>query len=105
MLLLLEHCINHPARLPPGEAETLTGQLDGWRLADDYLERSFEFGSYQDTIAFVNALAWIAQRENHHPELTVSFGECRVRWCTHSAGGLTRNDFICAAKVDALFLA
>lgn len=64
--------------------------------------RVFEFKNYYQTIAFVNAVAWIAHTENHHPDLTVSYNRCRVRYSTHAIKGLSENDFICAAKVDAL---
>ncbi|WP_043647944.1 4a-hydroxytetrahydrobiopterin dehydratase [Chitinilyticum litopenaei] len=105
MLLLLEHCSPNPERLTSPAAEALSEQVADWQLGGDCLERRFEFADFHDTMAFVNAVAWIAHSEAHHPELAVSFGECRVRWSTFSAGGLTRNDFICAAKINALFLA
>ena len=56
-------------------------------------------------MAFVNAVAWLAHREDHHPDMTVSFNQCRVAYSTHAISGLSENDFICAAKVDALFSA
>lgn len=75
-----------------------------WRLADDgkSISRLFEFTGYNRTIGFVNAVAWIANTEGHHPDLEVTYQRCRVRWWTHAVGGLTENDFICAAKVDRL---
>jgi 4a-hydroxytetrahydrobiopterin dehydratase len=54
-------------------------------------------------MAFVNATAWISHRSDHHPDLTVGYSRCKVSYSTHDAGGLTRNDFTCAAKLDALF--
>jgi 4a-hydroxytetrahydrobiopterin dehydratase len=54
-------------------------------------------------MAFVNALAWISHREDHHPDLAVGYNQCRVTYWTHAVGGLSENDFICAAKCDALF--
>jgi 4a-hydroxytetrahydrobiopterin dehydratase len=86
-------------------AGNLMSQLDdGWNLADDGLEisRDFQFKDFHQTMAFVNAVAWIAHREDHHPDLEVGYGHCRVRFSTHAVGGLSQNDFICAAKVDEL---
>lgn len=66
------------------------------------LEARFHFGDYWRTTAFVNAVAWIAHREDHHPEIRFGYNEATVSWWTHAVNGLTENDFICAAKVDAL---
>jgi 4a-hydroxytetrahydrobiopterin dehydratase len=74
----------------------------GWALAGGAIEKTYAFTDYHRTIAFVNALAWIAHTEDHHPELRVAYGRCTVRFDTHSVGGISLNDFICAAKVDAL---
>jgi 4a-hydroxytetrahydrobiopterin dehydratase len=75
-----------------------------WRLAADgkSISRIYEFPGYNRTIGFVNAIAWIANTEGHHPDLEVHYQRCVVRWWTHAVGGLTENDFICAAKVDLL---
>jgi len=78
-------------------------ELPGWALQDSALERSFAFRDYHETIAFVNALAWVVHAEDHHPELVVGYNRCRVRWNTHSVGGISENDFICAARTDAVF--
>jgi 4a-hydroxytetrahydrobiopterin dehydratase len=82
----------------------LLARLDGWTLGQDCVEiqRSYPFKDYYQTIAFVNAVAWIAHQEDHHPEIEVGYNRCRVRFSTHSVGGLSENDFICAAKIDAL---
>lgn len=66
------------------------------------IHRSFRFANFHETMAFVNALAWIAHREDHHPDLEVGYNRCVVRYSTHAAGGLTENDFICAARIDRL---
>lgn len=66
------------------------------------ISRTYHFNNFYETIAFVNALAWIANQEDHHPDLEVSYKQCKVHFSTHSIGGLSENDFICAAKVDAL---
>jgi 4a-hydroxytetrahydrobiopterin dehydratase len=86
-------------------AGNLMSQLDDeWKLADDGSEisRDYEFKDFHQTMAFVNAVAWIAHREDHHPDLELGYGHCRVRFSTHAVGGLSQNDFICAAKVDDL---
>lgn len=76
--------------------------LDGWTWQNHALEKSIDFGDFHETMAFINALAWVCHRENHHPMLTVTFKRCVVRFETHSVGGVSMNDFICAAKVNAL---
>jgi 4a-hydroxytetrahydrobiopterin dehydratase len=79
--------------------------LPDWSLAvqDPAITRSYRFSNYYETIAFVNALAYVMHREDHHPDLQVSYNRCIVKFNTHSAGGITQNDFICAAKCDAVF--
>lgn len=88
--------------LPDAAVAQLLGALPGWRLAGSAIERSFEFRNYYETMAFVNATAWISHAEDHHPDLEVGYRTCRVRYTTHAIGGLSENDFICAAKIDAL---
>lgn len=78
-------------------------QLKGWSIEDGRLVKLYPFSNYYQTIAFVNALAWISHREDHHPDLAVGYNQCRVAYWTHAIGGLSENDFICAAKCDALF--
>ena len=77
-------------------------QMSGWHLKDGAIEKTYSFKNYFETIAFVNALAWICNTEDHHPDLLVSYSRCVVRFKTHSVGGISINDFICAAKADAL---
>ena len=90
------------APLAPNEVSTLLALLDGWSVNGNTLEKTFRFPGYEQTMAFVNAVAWIAQREDHHPDLHVGYSSCRVAYSTHAIGGLSENDFICAAKVEAL---
>ena len=85
------------------EVQAQLVELQGWQFVAGAIERSFAFRDYHETIAFVNALAWIVHREDHHPELIVGYNRCRVRWNTHSVDGISENDFICAAKTDAVF--
>ena len=87
------------------QAKELMGALhSAWSLDEsaESIERFFEFPAFGRTIAFVNAVAWIATVEGHHPELTVNYGSCNVMYRTHSIDGLSDNDFICAAKIDRL---
>lgn len=86
-------------------ATALLGQLDeGWSLENEarVLRREFRFKNYYQTMAFVNAVAWIAHREDHHPDMEVGYNRCLIRYSTHAIGGLSDNDFICAARIDAL---
>ncbi len=84
------------------EISRLLEQTPGWVLAADAIEKRYTFPDFHRTMGFVNALAWVANTEDHHPDLLVSYGQCTVRFNTHSVGGISINDFICAAKVDAL---
>ena len=77
----------------------------GWKLIDGALEKPFAFPNFHATMAFVNALAWVAHREDHHPDLAVSYGRCTVRFNTHDVGAISVRDFHCAAAVDALLKA
>ena len=77
-------------------------QALGWRLIDGALEKSFSFTDFHQTMGFVNALAFMANTENHHPDLQVSYGRCTVRFNTHDVNGISVSDFFCASKVDAL---
>ena len=95
---------------PPLTAQAqseLLAQLPGWAVdaqapGGGTLFKSFSFPDHHHTMAFVNAVAWIAHTQDHHPEMAVSYNRCTLRWNTHSVGGLSINDFICAARVDAL---
>jgi 4a-hydroxytetrahydrobiopterin dehydratase len=90
------------ARLTPDAAAALLGLLPGWGRSNQEINKTFGFENYYQTMAFVNAVAWVAHGEDHHPDLEVGYNRCRVRFSTHSAGGLSENDFICAAKIEAL---
>jgi len=102
--LAQQHCQaleGHSAMAPEVVAQHLA-TVPGWALVDGAIQKRFDFADYHHTLAFVNALAWVAHREDHHPELLVSYNRCTVRFNTHSVGGISLNDFICAAQVDAL---
>ena len=85
------------------QAAAMLAHLKGWIIEQGTLVKLYPFANYYQTMAFVNALAWISHREDHHPDLAVGYNKCRVEYTTHAAGGLTENDFICAAKCDLLF--
>ncbi len=91
--------------LSPDEVtEQLTHLHEDWTVNSDHNEicRDFSFINYYHTMAFVNALAYMAHDEDHHPDLEVGYNHCLVRYSTHAIKGLSLNDFICAAKVDLL---
>jgi 4a-hydroxytetrahydrobiopterin dehydratase len=90
---------------PLGEAQVkpLLKGLQGWSLEGRAIAKTYEFANYFETMAFVNAAAWISHREDHHPDMLVGYNRCRVTYITHAIDGLSENDFICAAKLDALF--
>jgi 4a-hydroxytetrahydrobiopterin dehydratase len=96
-------CEGGVSPLTAQEAAQLLKHLAGWELHGRAISKTFEFKNYYQTMAFVNAMAWISHREDHHPDLAVSYGKCRVEYSTHAIDGLSENDFICAAKVDALY--
>ena len=77
-------------------------QLPGWTFADGAISKNFSFRDFAGTMAFVNLVAAIAAREDHHPEMRVGYDKCRVAYSTHSVGGISENDFICVAKIEAL---
>lgn len=108
MLLKNRHCEpvigSQPLNLQ--QANVFIAELQQtWQLVDDqYLIFDFQFKNYDETMSFVNALAWIVRCQDHHPDLEVGYRHCRVRYSTHSIGGLSDNDFICAAKIEQLVL-
>jgi 4a-hydroxytetrahydrobiopterin dehydratase len=97
------HCRRGAARLTPSECATQMHGLRDWSQTNGAIEKMYSFEDFHETIGFVNALAWIANHEDHHPDLRVSYNRCVVAWSTHDAGGVTQNDLICAAKTDRLF--
>jgi 4a-hydroxytetrahydrobiopterin dehydratase len=100
--LAARRCRPGAARLGDDVLGQRLGALAGWRDAGGRLEKAYRFSDFHETVGFVNALAWIANREDHHPDLTVSYNRCVVAWSTHDAGGVTENDVVCAAKTDRL---
>lgn len=95
-------CEGGVAPLDRGQAEALLARLPGWSLREGVITRTFKFRNHHEVMAFVNAVAWISHREDHHPDLKVGYNTCTVDYATHAIQGLSENDFICAAKVDRL---
>jgi len=97
-------CTAETPRVAPDQVNRLLSTLPGYKadLLVGSISKVYEFADFYETMAFVNALAFIAHAEDHHPELAVSYNRCQVTYSTHDIGGLSENDFICAAKVDAL---
>jgi 4a-hydroxytetrahydrobiopterin dehydratase len=86
------------------EINRLLAGLLGWSVSDGRLNKLFMFRNHYEAMAFVNALAWVSHREDHHPQLSVGYKEVRVEYWTHAIGGLSENDFICAAKLEKLLV-
>ena len=100
-----EACEGIGQSLNSEQATLLLPQLDdNWAIINDHKEikRSFQFDNFYETMAFVNAIAFIANTENHHPDLEIGYNYCHVRLMTHALNGLSMNDFIVAAKIDSL---
>jgi 4a-hydroxytetrahydrobiopterin dehydratase len=91
-------------RLPEAQSRQWLAALPGWELVEngEAISKTFRFEDYYRTMAFVNALAFVAHHEDHHPDLGVHYNRCLVRYSTHDVGGLSLNDFICAAKAELL---
>ena len=89
--------------LTSDEIRTELSKLKDWQLDNGQITRTFTFKNHYETMAFVNATAWISHREDHHPDLVVGYNRCTVRYSTHDVGGLSQKDFACAAKIEALF--
>lgn len=103
-----QRCLPCEAGVPPlsvEEAKNLLAELNEWSInaEHDTISKTFQFKGYGKTMAFVNAVAWIANKQNHHPDMLVTYNTATVSFTTHAINGLSKNDFICAAKVDEVF--
>lgn len=96
-------CEGGVAPLEPTNVSALLKGLPGWALDNGTISKTWHFKNYFETMAFVNATAWVSHREDHHPDILVGYNQAKVSYITHAIGGLSENDFICAAKLDALF--
>lgn len=105
--LLDKKCQHQVHGLTDAEVAAQLTVLDGWSLQDSAITKTYAFRNYYETLSFVNAIAYVIHAEDHHPELVVTYNRCVVKFNTHSVnggrGGISENDFICAAKVDAIF--
>lgn len=104
-----EHCVAQKGRAPLDAAQIgkLLEKVAGWHYDDDArtLSKDFRFKDFHHTLGFINAVGFIANQQDHHPDLEAGYGHCTLHWSTHDVHGLSRNDFICAARVDALMAA
>jgi 4a-hydroxytetrahydrobiopterin dehydratase len=94
---------NQLSVLSAAEIKQMLQQVPGWTYRDGVISKTFSFADYAQTMAFASATAWISHRQDHHPDLHVGYNSCRIDYCTHAVAGISENDFICAAKIDALF--
>ena len=102
-----ESCEGIGMPLTPEQIIHLMPQLaEGWHACADStkIKKSFSFKNFYETMAFANAIGWIANMENHHPDLELGYNYCHVCFTTHALQGLSHNDFICAAKIDKLMI-
>jgi 4a-hydroxytetrahydrobiopterin dehydratase len=97
-------CESETSPLNDNEITKMLTNINQWQITEDKksIYKDFKFKGFYKTIAFVNAIAWIANKEGHHPDLKVGYNYCQVLFTTHAIAGLSENDFICAAKIDML---
>jgi len=95
-------CAPGTPALTDAQINALLPEVPSWSVTNNVLYRTFKFKNYHETMAFVNATAWVSHREDHHPDMEVGYNKVTMRYSTHSVGGLTENDFICAAKIGQL---
>ena len=105
--LATEHCQPRKGKeqaLDATQAAQLLQQLPGWQLRADGMAiiKDFKFADFHHTLGFINAVGFIANQADHHPDLEAGYGHCRVRWSTHDCDGLSMNDFVCAARCERL---
>lgn len=105
--LLSNKCKPRSDALSAAQAREHLDALKGWSIQENKVTKTFSFKNYYETLAFINAIAYVIHAEDHHPELLVTYNRCSVHFNTHSVnegkGGLSENDFICAAKIDAIY--
>lgn len=89
-------------RIDAAQLDALLALLPGWTRDGEAIVKSFDFAGYPPTLGFVNAVARIAQEQDHHPDIAFGYNHCRIAYSTHSVGGISLNDLICAAKIEAL---
>ena len=102
-----KHCAPREGGVDPMDRETaeaMLADLSGWELSEDgkMISRRFEFRGFYRTMAFINAMAWVVNNEDHHPDFSAGYNYCNIGFTTHAINGLSENDFICAARISAL---
>lgn len=101
--MLTARACRHPApKLQEEDIKPYLEDIPGWAVEGDALVKPFSFADHHQLMAFVNAVAWVSHRNDHHPDVQYAYKKCTLRYTTHDSGGLTENDFICAAKVELL---
>lgn len=95
-------CEGGTKKLTASEIKNFLKSVPGWKVKGQEIQKTFAFKNYYEMVSFVNAAAWIAHTQDHHPEIEFGYENCEIRYSTHSVKGLTENDFICAAKINAL---
>jgi len=105
--LLARKCQHTEIALAAAELTAYLAAVPGWHVLDQRIAKKYQFKNYYETLAFINAIAYVIHAEDHHPEITLTYNQCLIKFDTHSvnggSGGLSVNDFICAAKVDAIY--
>ncbi len=105
--LATQHCQPRKGKqhaLDADQVAALLQQVPGWQLSADgqAITKDFKFADFRHNLGFINAVGFMANHEDHHPDIEASYGHCRLLWSTHDVGGLSLNDFICAARVEGL---
>lgn len=95
-------CNSATEKMSPDQAREMLAQIPGWDLFDDKIERTLTFADFVGAMRFANRITLLAEEENHHPDLHISYGKMRIALSTHKVGGLSRNDFILAARINKL---
>lgn len=104
--LTQKHCKPCEGGVPPlsdAEIRHILKSLNGWEYKNGVITKAFKFKDHYQVVAFINAIAWISHKENHHPDIQLGYNSCEVAYKTHAIHGISENDGICAAKVDSLF--
>lgn len=99
-----EPCKGGVPPIPADEARQMASELEGWEISAESstIHRRFEFKGFAKAVEMANLAAWLGNKQGHHPDISFGWGYCEVLFTTHEAGGLTQNDFICAARLNAL---
>lgn len=102
LALNCKHYTKDDPKLSKAEIINLLKKLSGWQRVKNHIYKDFKFKNYYETIAFVNAVAWVVQQQDHHPEIIINYNMCHIKFTTHSINGLSLNDFICSAKINSI---